>query len=122
MADNQQNFAALIFGGIFLGAWVYGLLFGFPDPVSGRQVDWQVGKWFFWGLLGMAIAGGLYAARVATDTVRMIIIVAVGVFLGVLILAALLEEEAYVLGTFVTATGAGLIAASIPRPGHHATE
>lgn len=108
--QSQPNFAAYIFGGIFLGVWVYGLIFGFPD--------WNVfnyWSWFFWGLLGLVIAGGLYAARVTSEVVRIVIVVFVGLCIGVLILAASLEQEAHIIGTFVVATGAGLIVSALPR-------
>lgn len=112
--QNQPNFAAYIFGGIFLGVWVYGLIFGFPD-----WHDFNYWSWFFWGLLGLVIAGGLYAARVTSEVVRIVIIVFVGLCIGILILAASLEQEAHIIGTFVVATGAGLIASALPRIEHH---
>ncbi len=112
MADQQTNWAALIFGGIFLGAWIYGILFTYPEPSP-----FEIGRWIFWGILGLGIAGGLFAARMANETVRIVIIVLVGVFLGILILAAVLEEDAYIMATFVAGTGAGLIAAALPRGG-----
>lgn len=111
MSQNQPNFAAYIFGGFFVGIWIYGLLFAFPE-----WQDFSPVKWFFWGLVGIVIAGGLYAARVTSEGVRVAIVIFVGVALGVLILAAALEQEAHITASFATATGAGLIASALPRP------
>ncbi len=111
MAQQQPNFAAYIFGGFFVGVWIYGLLFGFPE-----WFDFSPAQWFFWGLIGIVIAGGLYAARVTAEGVRVAIVIFVGVALGVLILAAALEQEAHITASFATATGAGLIASALPRP------
>lgn len=109
---TQINWAALIFGGIFLGAWIYGLTFGF-DQHGWDDFAW--GLWAFWGILGIAIAGGLYAARLTSDWVQILIIVGVGIAIGMLILAAMLEEEAHIIASFVAGAGAGLVAAAIPR-------
>lgn len=117
MAQQQPNFAAYLFGGLFLGVWVYGLLFGFQD-----WFGFSPTQWFFWGMIGAIIAGGLYAARVTSEGVRIGIIVFVGLCLGVLILAAALEQEAHIIGSFVVAVGAGLIASALPRPHTHPVE
>lgn len=113
MAQEQPNFAAYIFGGFFVGVWVYGLLFGFPEWYAFNPT-----QWFFWGMIGIVIAGGLYAARVTSEGIRVGIIIGVGISLGIMILAASLEQEAHIIATFVTATGAGLIASALPRPHH----
>ncbi len=117
MAEQQPNFAAYIFGGFFVGVWVYGLLFGFPE-----WNDFSVSQWFFWGFLGVVIAGGLYGARVTSEGVRVAIIVFVGVALGILILAAALEQELHITATFLNIVGAGLIASALPRPQPHQPE
>lgn len=112
MSQQNISWAPFIFGGIFLGAWLYGILFGFPG-----WTDFQPGQWVLWGFVGLVIAGGLYAARVTEDWVRIIVIVVVGIALGLLILATFLEEEAHIIGSFLTAAGAGLIVAALPRFG-----
>lgn len=118
MADDQYaqpttpvSWTPIIFGGLFLGAWIYGLLFAFPE-----WEDFSAPSWFFWGFIGLVIAGGLYAARMASPTVLIIILIVVGISIGMLILAAILEEEAHIFATVVAAAGAGLIAAGIPVP------
>jgi hypothetical protein len=108
----QINWAALIFGGIFLGAWIYGLTFGFEQH-GWEEFSW--GQWLFWGIIGIAIAGGLYAARVTSDWVQIIIIIGAGIAIGMLLLAALLEEEAHIVASVVAGAGALLVVAGIPR-------
>ncbi len=110
-AERPPNYAAFVFGGLFLSVWVYGLLFKFPEW---HDFNWVI--WFFWGLLGFLIAGGLYAALVTSEIARIVIMVLVGLSIGILILAAALEQEGHIIASFVTATGAGLIASALPRP------
>jgi hypothetical protein len=107
---NRQGTAAYITGGIFLGVWAYGILFGFPDWDS-----FSFGRWFFWGFLGFLIAGGLYAARITTEGVRIGIVIFVGICLGMLLFASMLEAEAHIIASFLVSIGAGLIASALPR-------
>jgi hypothetical protein len=109
---SGDKIGLVLFGGIVLGVWIYGLLFGFPE-----WRDFAVSSWFFWGFLGMILASGIYAARATEETSRLIIISVLGIVITVVILGATLNENLYVFATLATVIGGGMILAAVPVPG-----
>ena len=116
MTQQRISWAPFIFGGIFVGAWLYGLLFGFPG-----WGDFSIWQWLLWGFLGLVIAGGIYAALITHEWVRIALVTTVGLAIGLLIMAIIMEEEVHIIATFLNTLGAGLIAAGLPRPGDEDT-
>lgn len=110
MASNERVSAVLL-GGIILGVWVYGLLFEFP-----QWDEFNYGRWAVWGLLGLLVAGGIYGARAATDTARLVIISLIGVLITVIVLGATLNGNPYVFATLATLVGGAFITAALPTP------
>lgn len=110
---QAERVGAVLFGGMLLGVWIYGLLFTFdPDGGAGQNVA----AWFGWGMLGLALAAGIWGARVASETNRIFIIAGVGVLLAIITIGAVLRENADVFATLFSAAGAGLIATALPVP------
>lgn len=108
---SGERIGAVLFGGIILGVWIYGLLFHFD---AGRPLD--IGRWFGWGMVGLAIAGAIYGTRAADDVVRLVMVTVIGIVLSIVVLGAILNENVYILATLTTALGAGLISMALPAP------
>lgn len=102
------NAAGFVFGGLLLGCWVYFVLFKVPD------VDVDVGPWVFWGVVGLAISGGILAARFAPDRARMAIWVGLGIAVGLLAMAAVFQRVPESMAALLTVSGGALIVTSIP--------
>ena len=107
MATTANQTGSLVFGGLFIGIWLYVSLF-----VS--EVD--PGPWTFWGLIGLIIAAGIYGARVAQDTLRVILLVGLGIAVGCIIAASLWQEIAEALAALLTFLGGALVVSALPVP------
>lgn len=105
-----ERVASVLIGGIILGIWLYGLLFGF-------DTDFNVAAWAGWGFMGLLLAGGVYAARGAGETPRLLIIAAIGVVVALVTTGAMIQENYYVWATVATLLGGGLILGAMPAPG-----
>ena len=110
MVEQPLRAGSFVLGGVFLAVWIYVLLFRLPALVV------NVGAWTFWGIVGLAIAGGLYGARVASDRARVPIWIGVGIAIGLLAMAALFQQVAEAFAALFTIVGGGLIATASPGP------
>jgi hypothetical protein len=109
MPNTPLRAGAFVVGGLFLGVWLYLGLFR-----SNQLPDIDVGLWWFWGAVGLAIAGGLYAGRVANAPIRITIWVALGIAVGMLIAAALFQRVGEALAAIFTAVGGAIIVSGLP--------
>ncbi|MFO1534450.1 MAG: hypothetical protein ABR586_02160 [Thermoplasmatota archaeon] len=108
---EQQNVRAspMIVGGLFIGLWLYLVFFTvreFPRI--------NVALWLFWGLIGFAVAGGLYASRIANATVRIAIWIALGIALRFLAMVLIFNQVGEAFAALFTVVGAGLIITGLP--------
>ncbi len=110
MENAPLRASSFIVGGIFISVWLYVLLFVRPSEGI------HVGTWAFWGLVGFAIAGGTYAAKVANERVRIVVWVALGIAIGLLGLAAIDRQVGEAFAALFTFVGGGLIAVALPAP------
>ena len=108
MASGSQV-GSIVFGGLFLGVWLYIALFGVPFDSS-----FEAGMWVLWGVVGMALAGAIYGTRVAKGGLRVALFVVVGVATGMLLTAFLLRGLEEGIATIVTLVGGGLIVSALP--------
>ena len=109
MAASGSQVGSIVFGGLFIGIWLYIALFGidFED-------DFSDAAWTLWGIVGLALAAAIYGTRIATGGVRVALFAAIGVITGMLITAFLLQELEEGVATLVTLVGGGLIASALP--------
>jgi hypothetical protein len=110
MANGQQA-GSIIFGGFFLGLWLYLLLFRTPLT---RDLD--LGQWALFGIVGLALAGGMYGTRVASGTTRTVLYVVLGVAIAFLTAAFVLNTLAEGVASLITFVGAALIVTTLPLP------
>jgi hypothetical protein len=108
MASGQQ-WGSMIFGGLFIGVWLYVALWGVPWDGA-----FHAGEWFIWGIVGLALAGAIYGTRIARGSLRIALFVIVGVAIGMLVTAFLLQGLEEGVATIVTLVGGGLIVSAIP--------
>lgn len=108
MASGSQV-GTIVFGGLFLGIWLYIALFGVPFDDT-----FNAGAWVLWGIVGLALAGAIYGTRVATGPLRVALIAVVGIASGMLLAAFLLQGLEEGIATIVTLVGGGLIASALP--------
>lgn len=108
MAASNEQTGLVILGSIFLGVWIFGMLwgFGFQNPTG----------WMVWGFVGFLLAGAAYGMRATEGAVRIVLLAGLGILSTVLFLSALAMEDPSVFGALCTALGAGLVAAALPDP------
>lgn len=108
MASGSQV-GSIVFGGLFIGIWLYIALFGlnFEDNFSD-------GAWVLWGIVGIALAAAIYGTRIATGALRVTLFAVIGIVTGMLITAFLLQELEEGIATLITLVGGGLIASALP--------
>lgn len=111
MATSQEA-GTFLFGGILLGVWIF---LGIINPDGFLP---SIASWFFWGILGLVIAGGVYATRVAAPALQLVIWILVGVAIGGVGIIALLPpyHDMAILAAPLVFAGAGLIASALPLP------
>lgn len=105
--SEGNRIASLVIGGLFLGIWLWVVLFEIP-------------QWLGWGVLGLALAGTMYAGRLANPMVRTITWVVLGIAVGLLLAAAFLRETPDLLATVLTFAGGALVVSGLPLPGEGA--
>jgi hypothetical protein len=110
MATGQQS-GSIIFGGFFVGVWLYLSLF--RTPLSD---DIDLGAWVLLGFVGLALAGAIYGTRVATGTLRIVLFVAIGIAIAFLTTAFILEQLNEGIAALITFVGAALIVSALPIP------
>ena len=110
MATGQQS-GSIVFGGFFIGVWLYLCLF--RTPLSD---DIDLGAWWLLGFVGLALAGAIYGTRVATGNVRIGLYVAIGIAIAFLTTAFLLEQLNEGVAALITFVGAALIVTALPVP------
>jgi hypothetical protein len=109
MEHQTLRASPMVVGGLFLGLWLYLVFFHvreFP-PID-------VALWLFWGVLGLAVAGGLYASRVANSTARIVIWIVLGIALGFLTMVLIFNQVGEAFAALFTVAGAGLIVTGLP--------
>lgn len=110
MQNKPLQAGSFILGGLSISVWLYLILFRVPIlPLDG-------GAWTFWGIVGLAIAGGIYGARITGDKVRIAIWIAIGIAAGFLAMAALFQQAKEAFAALFTFVGGGLIATALPGP------
>lgn len=108
--DHQSVRASpMIVGGLFLGFWLY--LDFFTIPVFGN-IDLVL--WNFWGIMGLAVAGAIYASRIANTSARIVIWVLLGIALGFLTMVLVFNQVGEAIAALFTVAGAGLIVTGLP--------
>jgi small-conductance mechanosensitive channel len=110
MASSQQA-GSIIFGGFFVGLWLFLCLFR-TDLT--RDVD--VGAWTFFGVIGLALAGGMYGTRVASPGLRTALYVVLGIAIAFLTAAFVLQQLAEGVAALITFVGAALVVTALPAP------
>jgi hypothetical protein len=108
MASGSQV-GSIIFGGLFLGVWLYVALWGVPYEAS-----FNSGEWVIWGIVGLALAAAIYGTRIAKGGLRVGLFVVVGIAIGMLVTAFLLQGLEEGVATIVTLVGGGLIVSALP--------
>lgn len=108
---SGERIGAVLFGGILLGVWLYGLLFAFPE-----WQEFSVASWFAWGLLGLVLAGAIYGARATKDTARLLLIALIGIIISIVTIGATLNSTENAFAATFTLAGGVLIAAALPKP------
>lgn len=108
MASGSQV-GSIIFGGLFLGVWLYVALWGVPYETS-----FNSGEWVIWGMVGLALAAAIYGTRIAKGGLRVGLFVVVGIAIGMLVTAFLLQGLEEGVATIVTLVGGGLIVSALP--------
>src|SRR5581483_911954 len=111
MAQTPLRAGAFVMGGVLLGLWGF---LAFVKVEALPSLD--PAAWSFWGIVGMAIGGGVFAARATSPAIRIVVWVALGIAVGVLAAAALFSRVPESMAALVTASGAGLIASAVPGP------
>ena len=112
MASGSQ-ISSVVFGGLFLGVWLYIALFDLPADMD-TDNDFSYAAWLVWGLIGLVLAGAIYGTRIATGAVRVILYTVIGIVCGMLLTAFILQDLEEGVATFVTGVGGGLIASALP--------
>jgi uncharacterized membrane protein YcfT len=110
MASGQQT-GSVIFGGFFIGVWLYFCLFRTP-----LSPDIELGSWVLLGFVGLALAGAIYGTRVTSGTLRLVLFVAIGIAIAFLSTAFILEQLNEGIAALITFVGAGLIVTALPVP------
>ena len=108
-----SSWSYAVLGGALLGFW---LVVAF-NPEAARDTwdqDWNNDAWVTWGLLGIVIGAAFYASRITSDNTRIAIWVFTGLFLGGLVALSVLQQTGSIIATFLTGTGALLLAAGLP--------
>lgn len=112
MASGSQV-SSVVFGGLFIGVWLYIALFSVPASMD-TDNDFSDAGWMVWGLIGLVLAGAIYGTRIATGVVRAVLYAVIGVVCGMLLTAFILQDLEEGVATFVTGVGGGLIASALP--------
>lgn len=108
MTTQNEQAGLVVLGSVFLGIWVFGLLFGFGFE--------HTAAWMSWGLVGFVLAGAGYGIRAAEGVLHVVLLAALGVVTTVVVLTALAHESPSVFAAVCTALGGGLVAAALPAP------
>jgi small-conductance mechanosensitive channel len=105
------SWGAIVFGGLFLGVWLYLCLWQAPG------IRLHLGAWVLYGVVGLALAAGIYGSRVLrSHGARVGLYAAIGVAIGMLATAFVLNQQAEILAALVTFAGAALIVTALPVP------
>lgn len=102
---------AFVAGGLFVGIWLF---LGIFETEMFRDLNINVGLWWFWGFLGLLIAAGLFASRVTSAQIRIAIWVGLGIAVGMLIGAALFKQIGESVAALFTAGGGAIIVSGLP--------
>ena len=103
--------SGFVAGGLFIGIWMFlGL---FPTSLF-ESSSINYGYWWFWGLVGLAISGGLFASRIVSQNARIGIWITLGIGVGMLIGAAVFQHIGESVAALFTAGGGAIIVASLP--------
>lgn len=108
MASGSQV-GSIVFGGLFIGIWLYIALFGLDF-----EEGFSDGAWMLWGVVGLALAAAIYGTRIATGAMRVTLFAIIGLVAGMLLTAFLLQELEEGIATLITLVGGGLIASALP--------
>jgi hypothetical protein len=109
MAPTGSQVGSLIFGGLFIGVWLFLALFR-----TDITRDLDIGLWVMWGVVGLVLAGAIYGTRFAKGGLRVTLFVLVGIATGMLLTGFLLQGLEEGIATMVTLVGGGLVASALP--------
>lgn len=112
MASGWQR-ALIVIGGLFIGMWLYVALFDLPADMD-TDNDFSYVAWLMWGLVGIVIAGAIYGTRIATGYLRVTLYAVIGIAVGMLLMAFILQDLEEGVATFITGVGGGLIVSALP--------
>ena len=112
MASGSQV-SSLVFGGVFIGIWLYIALFGVPSDLD-NDGSWSDSAWALWGFVGLILAGALYGTRITRGWMRVSLFVLIGTAIAMLAMAFFFDEVVEGLASLVTLVGGGLIVSVLP--------
>jgi hypothetical protein len=102
--------SGFVVGGLFIGAWLF--LAIFETRVFTNLPNAQ---WWFWGVMGLLVAAGLFASRLPSVALRIAVWIGLGITIGMLALAALfLQQMSEAFAALLTVSGGAIIVASLP--------
>lgn len=107
--QTQLRAGSFVLGGLFIGLWLYALIFGVPEWRT-----FEVSYWALWGVVGLVITGGVFGGRVANDHARIAIWTATGIAVGLLAGAAIFQRIAEAFAALLTFLGGALVISAIP--------
>ncbi len=107
--EHEARVASALMGGLIMGVWFYGVLWGFGDGM-------EVSGWMIWGLLGLVLAGAVYGSRATQDHLRIALVAIIGAVTAMVTMGAIIQENIHVLATVTTMLGGSLIGSALPIP------
>lgn len=112
MENRSLSAGGIVIGGMLLAAWLY---FFIPNT-PGIAPDVTTTGWALWGLLGLAVTGGLFFVRKAGVAGQMVGWMVLGIGIGIVVMATFVSQRWEGLAAVFTLMGGGLIANALNTP------
>lgn len=112
MENRSLNAGGIVIGGMLLAAWLY---FFIPNT-PGITPDVTTTGWALWGLLGLAVTGGLFFIRKAGVVGQTVGWMVLGIGIGIVVMATFVSQRWDGLAAVFTLMGGGLIANALNTP------